>query len=374
MTPAVTGNDTGRCRKRLHALNRSIPPAPFEFRAGRSKVLMSLSRREILKALAGTLAGGAVLGSTQRLTRALAEQGTPPPLVWVNDGGDDHNFLALVGHAAPTFLNLVAEHWDLREYDPLLPTGYAVDRKAFAKAPILIMEALPSIAGEGSALNDRINQVLPQAKAAILLGTDACFGSIHTEKAAIARIENLSKEHKTPLIRLPGIPVPPHHLVGILGHLEFFGFPLLDGLRRPVIYYGETVCRRCEHRGELEQGKFAGRHGEPGCLLRLGCKGPITHNSCSAVRWNNGENWCVGAGGPCTGCSEPEFPDFGGLGLTGALRGDAGGGRSFLLQNVEGIGWGLMGLAAAGIVLHWARRILLPEADESDSRGRGSED
>ena len=97
--------------------------------------------------------------------------------------------------------------------------------------------------------------------------------------------------------------LPPQHVVGVLAYLEYFGFPALDGHGRPLLYYGRTVCETCERRIDLDNGRFARSFGEEGCLLRLGCKGLVTHNSCSTARWNGGENWCVGVGGPCVGWS-----------------------------------------------------------------------
>ena len=41
----------------------------------------------------------------------------------------------------------------------------------------------------------------------------------------------------------------------------------------------------------------------------LGCKGPVTYADCPTRMWNSGTNWCIGAGSPCHGCVEPDFPD-----------------------------------------------------------------
>jgi len=62
--------------------------------------------------------------------------------------------------------------------------------------------------------------------------------------------------------------------------------------------------------------------GQPGCLNSLGCNGQNTSADCAVRQWNAGEklgedgvvgvvgeNWCIGAGGPCLGCTEPTFPD-----------------------------------------------------------------
>jgi Ni,Fe-hydrogenase I small subunit len=321
-------------------------------------------------------ATGAAAGSTaslEAMAAALADDAAAPPLLWISDGNNDQNHLTLLGQRAPSFLRLVSVVWDVREYGPILPTGYKLPISPYAKAPVLVLETVPRGSNPDSAVADKIKQLIPQAKAAILLGTDACYGGPGIDEKDIARFEAQCKAAKTPIIKLPGIPVPPHHLLGVISYLESFGFPRLDGSHRPLLYYSETVCRDCEHRDELETGRFAKEFGEAGCLLRLGCKGPITHNSCSKTRWNDGENWCVGAGGPCTGCSEPGFPDHGGLGLYGAINGAPAQQHSAMLQNVENFGIGLAALAAVGIGLRLVRNALAPHEEPADRSSGGKE-
>ncbi len=161
-------------------------------------------------------------------------------------------------------------------------------------------------------------------------------------------------------------------LIGTLSHLQFLGFPRLDAQHRPELYYSDTVCQTCERRGDLEAGRFAAALGEAGCLLRLGCKGPVTHNTCSAVRWNGGVNWCVGAGGPCTGCAEPGFPDHAGLGLYGRVPGDQMSARSLVLENLDFGGKVLVALTGLGIGLHVIRRRLERRAGRKPSRPASS--
>ena len=336
------------------------------------------TRREILKWITASASGMALIQSTQGLAQALVNQEDPPALVWLNEGGNDLNVLTLLGQQVPSFLELVTLHWDLRSHSSLLPTGFPAkpDRKKFA--PIIIAERLPPVdvltemlAGDSAS---PLLGLLRRAKAAILLGTDACYGGIATSREEGEVFGKACRRLKTPLIKLPGIPVPPHHLVGVLSHMEYFGFPRLDRHGRPLLYYGSTVCTRCENKGALEKGRFAGRFGESGCLLKLGCKGQIAYNSCSTSRWNDGENWCVGAGGPCTACAEPGYPGHGGLGLYGALSDSVGDVQPPLWGNLEAFGYALLGLAGFGFFLQLLRRLLIPLPQDIPQGGENGED
>jgi hydrogenase small subunit len=323
---------------------------------------MRLTRRELIKLLAASASGAAVLQATRGLAVALTAQPNPPVVLWFNTGGPELSLLPLLGQQVPHFLELVTLQWNVQNHDGVLPLTYARQTEPGGSAPIVVVESLP----EGEPLEPDAETPLVRhlsaAKAAVLLGTEACYGGFTTDAGTVARFAGLCRRLNTPLIRLPGVPPPPQHVVGVLAHLEYFGFPPLDAHGRPLLYYGRTVCSACERRADLDAGRFAGAFGEPGCLLKLGCKGLVTHNTCSTARWNNGENWCVGAGGPCTGCSEPGFPDHGGVGLYGRLTGGAEGARPRVWGMVEELGYGLLGLAGLGLGLQALRRWLVPPA------------
>ncbi|MDH4226041.1 MAG: hypothetical protein OEW12_10385, partial [Deltaproteobacteria bacterium] len=273
---------------------------------------MKITRREMLKWTTAAATSGLWLSALGRMTEALAAQTPQTPILWVSQGADHNNFLAQLGQRLPSFLELVSSHWNLRQYETLAPSDSGFSYEKSISAPILVIEAIPSPERMKSEEGKGLLQALTQAKAAIFLGTDVCYGGMVTPSATVNDFQKICRDQSTPIINLPGIPVPPHHLVGTLGHLDLIGFPRLDAFRRPTLFYGELVCAKCENRAMLENGVFAGEWGQKGCLLQLGCKGPVTHNSCASHKWNGGESWCVGAGGACTGCSEPGYPDHGG--------------------------------------------------------------
>ena len=96
------------------------------------------------------------------------------------------------------------------------------------------------------------------------------------------------------------------------------GIPELDALGRPKSFYGETIHDRCYRRPFYDQGKFAQTFDDEAarqgwCLFKLGCKGPVTYNSCATTKWNDGTSFPIQSGHGCIGCSEPNFWDAGPL-------------------------------------------------------------
>ena len=111
----------------------------------------------------------------------------------------------------------------------------------------------------------------------------------------------------------------PQAMAGTITHLLAFGrVPELDELRRPRAFFGETIHDRCYRRPYYERGMFAKSFDDEGardgwCLYELGCKGPVTYNSCATLKWNGGVSFPIQSGHGCIGCSEPRFWDRGGL-------------------------------------------------------------
>ena len=156
------------------------------------------------------------------------------------------------------------------------------------------------------------------ALAVACVGTCSSFGGIPAgapnPTEALSMGELLEREGvETPMIRLPGCPPHPDWIVGSLAAVAMYGLEAvaasLDELARPTMYYGKLIHETCPRRADFDAGRFARRFGQPGCLYELGCKGPVTYADCPTRMWNSGTNWCVGAGSPCHGCVEPEFPD-----------------------------------------------------------------
>lgn len=156
------------------------------------------------------------------------------------------------------------------------------------------------------------------AMAVVAMGTCSSFGGIPAAEGNLtgaASMETLLKREgiDVPLINIPGCPPHPDWVAGSLAAVAMYGLEAvaagLDELKRPVMYYGKNIHETCPRRADFDAGRFAEKFGDSGCLYQLGCKGPVTFADCPTRMWNSGTNWCVGAGSPCHGCVEPDFPD-----------------------------------------------------------------
>lgn len=167
-------------------------------------------------------------------------------------------------------------------------------------------------------------EVVKKATAVISYGTCAAFGGIQSAKpnpTGAKGILDCFKGQKgfegveNRIVNIPGCPPNPINLVAsIVYYLTHNGtFPELDGLNRPIPFFGKSVHEQCERRHHFQASEFApsfdSEEARKGwCLYYLGCKGPQTYNNCPAMKFN-GTNWPVQAGHPCIGCSEPDFWD-----------------------------------------------------------------
>jgi len=171
--------------------------------------------------------------------------------------------------------------------------------------------------GKRSTILDEVLQLTPKALMIIALGTCASFGGIAagnpnpTGAKCVGDIL-MANNIQTPYINIPGCPPHPDWLFGTVESVLTNGLENieLDDLRRPKTYYGKLIHENCPNRAWFDEGKFAKKFGEVGCLYELGCKGPITYADCSIRQWNSKTNWVIGSGAPCNGCTGPDYPDY----------------------------------------------------------------
>lgn len=165
----------------------------------------------------------------------------------------------------------------------------------------------------------RFRDAAKNAGVIIAVGTCASFGGLPkadpnpTDAVSIGDLMvnlGISK----PLINVSGCPPIPEVITAVILYYLAKGMPALDALHRPKMFYGKTVHDECYREESFEDGPFAmsfddanARKGR--CLFKMGCKGPVAHNACSTVKWNQGTSSPMMSGHGCIGCSEPNFWD-----------------------------------------------------------------
>ncbi|EYE89115.1 Ni/Fe hydrogenase [Fervidicella metallireducens AeB] len=148
-----------------------------------------------------------------------------------------------------------------------------------------------------------------KAKYVVTVGTCSSYGGISAASPNPSGSKSVKEVLNREVIRLPGCPAHPDWVVGTIAHLVGFGMPALDEESRPLLFYGVTIHDTCTRRGFFEKKIFASKLGEDGCMLRLGCRGPVTKTDCPRRKWNGYVNWPIGDNTPCIGCAQPFFPD-----------------------------------------------------------------
>jgi len=148
-----------------------------------------------------------------------------------------------------------------------------------------------------------------KAKYVIAVGTCASYGGISSARPNPSGCRSVREVLNRTVIRLPCCPCHPDWIIGTIAHLVSFGMPELDSDGRPSVFYGTTIHDNCTRRGFFEAGNFAAALGEPGCMFRLGCRGPVTRTDCPRRKWNGYVNWPIGNNATCIGCAQAFFPD-----------------------------------------------------------------
>ena len=83
----------------------------------------------------------------------------------------------------------------------------------------------------------------------------------------------------------------------------------LDEVLRPAWLFSQTAHEGCDRGGYYEQADFADEHGQPSCIVKLGCWGPVVQCNVGKRGWMGGVGGCANVGGICIGCTMPGFPD-----------------------------------------------------------------
>jgi hydrogenase small subunit len=258
---------------------------------------MEISRRDFFKyvSASATLLGLSAV-DLSRVEEALAGASSPP-VVWLSGSACTGCSVSLLNAVNPTIDQVLLNTISLKYHPNVMAAAgdmavQAARSTAQAGNHILVIEgAIPTAnsgkwcyvwdeAGAPVTMAEAVRSLAATAKYIVSVGACASFGGIPAANRTAGALALL----------IAGTP------------------PALDSNRRPKVFYTPKVIHERCPRKEREE---AHRFGQDGlCLKELGCKGPITHADCDTRKWNNAQNWCIGANGLCIGCTEPSFPAF----------------------------------------------------------------
>ena len=299
---------------------------------GESLAQQGISRRAFLKfctAMASLMA--LPPGTATAIAEALVKA-RRPSVIWLSFQECTGCTESLTRSFSPTLENMIFNMISLDYHHTLqAASGYGAEKSRedamknfYGKYLLVVDGSIPTHdGGVYSAIAGRTNLDLLQdvakgAAAIIAVGTCSSFGGIpnaNPNPTGAVAVSDIVKDK--PIVNISGCPPIPAVITGVLAQYLTFGeLPELDELGRPKSFYGQTIHDRCYRRPFYDQGKFAKTFDDEGarngwCLFELGCKGPVTHNSCATTKWNGGTSFPIESGHGCLGCSEPRFWDAG---------------------------------------------------------------
>jgi hydrogenase small subunit len=301
----------------------------------------TLTRRDFLKLSAGSTAAlGLMLFKFPDFEKLLAASVAEFPVIWIQGGSCTGCSVTVLNSLSPKIQDVLVSqvvpgsHISLRYHPTIMAASgelalKAMDETASKKGGyILVVEgSIPTgedglyceigeSGGQARTMLDSLINLGADAIAVIAIGACPSFGGIPSASPNTTGCKGVREIFRdngisTPVINLPGCPPHPDWFVGTIASVLIGGLGSveLDDMGRPTAFYGALIHDNCPRRGYFDKGQFAEKYSDPYCLYELGCKGPVTYADCPVRLWNGGTNWCVGSGGPCAGCAEPDFPD-----------------------------------------------------------------
>ena len=308
---------------------------------------MTLGRRSFLKATLAAATVSLLAGKLSLVREAFAEvKRGNLHLVWLQGAGCSGCTVSLLNTTYPDVVDVVlgilpgAGAVSI-DFHPTIMAEWGEEAlKALERAErgllnpyILVVEG--SIQGEppegkgfwcllgSETFEERFRRLASKAVAVVAVGSCASYGGIPAAKGSVtgARgcLEVLGREWAStaglPVVNVPGCPPSGDWIVETLAHLilAYKGVlppPELDEVNRPAFLYRFLAHEHCPRATFFAESVFSERFGEPYCMFKLGCKGPLARCDVPERGWINGVGGCPNSGGPCIGCTEPGFPDL----------------------------------------------------------------
>ena len=287
---------------------------------------LSLSRREFLQfctAISATL--GLPAGAEAAVAKAI-ESAKRPSVIWLHFQECTGCSESLLRAEHPTLDKLIFDVISLDYHETLMAAaGHQAEaaRKSAMAANkgkyVLVVEGAIPVKDDGiyckiggHKATDLIKECAADAAAVIAIGSCASWGGMPSTGPNPTGASSVAEVLGKPVVTIPGCPPNPYNFLATVVHFLTFGkLPEVDQLGRPKFAYSRLIHEHCERRAHFDAGRFAMEFGDAGhrqgyCLYKLGCKGPETYAHCSTIGFGDaGENnWPVGCGHPCIGCTE----------------------------------------------------------------------
>lgn len=299
-----------------------------------------ISRRSFVKFCTLTAAALSLQPAAAKVIAQALSTTPRPTVIWLSGQECTGCTETVLRSFNPSIESLILSEISLDYHNTLMaPSGTAAEdarQKAIAKGGhvVIVDGSIPlkdqgawSIIGGRSVL-DVVQECVKTAGLIIAIGNCASFGGIpganpnptdaHGVDVNLTGNQGLIQLGKlvtsAPVVNVPGCPPVPEVITGVIVYFLTYGLPPLDNLNRPTAYYGQTVHDNCTRLPHFLAGQFAKSFDDDGarqgfCLFELGCKGPVTFNACTTVKWNGGTSFPMYSGHGCLGCSEPNFWD-----------------------------------------------------------------
>jgi quinone-reactive Ni/Fe-hydrogenase small subunit len=364
-----------KCKTRLESLEK-LPPVSNKIKIESALEDEGVNRRDVLKWASATTAMLMLPASFTPLVAKAATLMNRVPVIWIELQDCAGNSEALLRSDGPKVDEIILDIISLEFHETLMAaSGHQSEKQledaieTFKGKYLLFVEgSVPmgidghfgTIGAKAETFYNHLKRVSDDAAAIVAVGSCATFGGIPaaapnpTDAKGVMEVVN-----GKPIINIPACPANPANMVGVLLHYVLTGqIPELDSLLRPKFAFGYRIHDNCERRAHFDAGEYVEEWGDEGaknnfCLYKMGCKGPMTFNNCSIVRYNEGVNWPVGVGRGCIGCSEPDFWDkyaYERPMANANIKAPTGG----VEKTVDQFGLGLLTAAGIGIGIHAA--------------------
>lgn len=259
-------------------------------------------------------------------------------VIWLQGSGDTGCTISLLQGVNPDLVDVINEFRLAVDFHPnlMVPSGdeatAILEKAADGTNPLdvfIVEGAIPEgnfcTVGEVNGVPIPVRRWVEllgrKAKYVAAVGTCASYGGISAASPNPTGCRSVSKVlHGKQVVNIPGCPPHPDWVTLTLATLLSEAFPALDEHNRPEVIFEEDIHDECPLKDFYEEDKFAQQPSEKGCLLKLGCRGPISKGDCPTRLWNNKTSFCTSGlwkdeveiypgGAPCIGCQEPGFPD-----------------------------------------------------------------